>query len=280
MKRFVSKVQNLTQKAAEIQQALKSVPPKIAELRQTVSMTAGQLHQLRADVQSSVSELRVENPEGLIQSLQEINDNTAAFEAAGYVLWNVEMELSPVHQLMVHLDKTEDVPHSQIRSEIAAHQNHKTVQALLSALLQAESVADRVSLSKLSYRTLIVHVGPVPSVRLSWTTEAVEAQAAKTQQSIVAPSPNTPTQTPAMSSPVTAPTFGQTSFFEPRPASTPLAATSASNMVEQPVSGITATEIPAAASVSEKPTTSFSADWKREAMERLKSNPHTSKYSR
>ncbi|MBC8095125.1 MAG: hypothetical protein H7Y43_04870 [Akkermansiaceae bacterium] len=269
MKRFVTKVQNLSQKAAEIQQAIQSIPPRIAEIRESVSITAGQLQQLRANVQTSVADLRVDNPDRVVEALQEINDNAAVFEEAGYVLSGVDMELSPVERLIVHLDKFEDVPHSAVRALITANQNHKTVHGLLSSLLQAEAVADRVALNALTYRTLIINVGPIPSVRLCWRAgEEVETQEPLTVSQATAAIP------PAISAPTSA--FTQSSFFEARTRPTELSSQIPASTTSLSTTASSAETHHTSSAPESEPATV--TDWKLEALERLKKNPHVSKY--
>jgi hypothetical protein len=275
MKKFISKVQNLSQKASELQKALHSVPPKIAELRESVAMTATQLQQLRANVQSSVADLRMDNPDRVVEALQEINDHAAVFEEAGYVLHGVDMELSPVQRLIVHLRKIEDVPHGNVRNLITTHEAQTTVHALLSALLQAEAVADRVSLTQLQYGTLIVNVGPIPAVRLCWRTEAEEevlpATAAMPSPQASAPAPVAPA----------ASAFTQTSYFAARPATVPSPALPPSPAIPAVVVSPALTALsPQDSSSGESAAPASTVDWKQEALERLKKNPHQSKYSR
>lgn len=271
MKRFVSKVQNLSQKAADIQKAIQSVPPKIMEIRESVAVTAGQLQQLRSGIQSSVTDLRMDNPDRILEALQEIHDATDTFAEVGYDLHGVDMELSPVQRLIVHLDKIEDVPHPTIRALINAHQTRKTIHALLSSLLQAEAVADRVALSQLTYRTLVVHVGPIPSVRLCWRTEEEEAVAPAHFAAAQPATGATPTPAPSQSAPQSV--FAQSSFFEAR--STPSMSTPTVAPVTPPPS---VTINPVASPTPEGQETA--GDWRAGALERLKKNPHFSKYSR
>ena len=50
MKKFIHKVQDLSQKAAHLKKVVEAAPAQAAHLRDTVLMTAGQLQQLRHDV--------------------------------------------------------------------------------------------------------------------------------------------------------------------------------------------------------------------------------------
>lgn len=271
MKRFVSKVQNLSQKAAQIQAAISSVPPKISQITESVAVTAGQLQQLRTSIQSSVTDLRVDNPDRILEALKEIHDSGDTFAEAGYDLRGVDMELSPVQRLIVHLDKIEDVAHPEIRALINANQNKKTVHALLSSLLQAEAVVDRVALSELSYRTLVVHVGPIPSVRLCWRTEEEEEE--------VLPVTSVPSTSVAVAQPepvsTAKPVFSQSSYFESRSVPVHAAVPSSVSAAVAPESAASIST-PSASPVEATPA----VDWKQEALERLKRNPHASKYHR
>jgi hypothetical protein len=206
MKQFVSKVRNLSQKAAELKAAMQQLPPKVAEVRQTIAATAGQLQQLRLDVQSTVAELKADNEQRISQAMQEINASLDVFLEAGFELGGVDLELSPVERLLIHLNKLEDVHPSAIRSLISANQHRKTTQALLTALLQAREMAETVGLPDLDYTGLIVGIGPIPSVRICWREEAAAE----------APAIPPPAQVMATPAPTIASAFGQSSFFEKR----------------------------------------------------------------
>lgn len=278
MKRFVSKVQNLSQKAAELQQAIQSVPPKIAEIGQTVAMTKGQLQQLRAEVQSTATDLRADNEERLLDALREINGSVEVFHQAGFDLGGVDLELSPVHRLIVHLNKIDNVSQSRLRSLMSANQHRKTTHALLAALAQAEAVAEKVELTDLTYQTLVVNVGAIPAVRLCWRPEELASEAVLTSVSPVA---SAPANVPAAS-----PVFGQSSFFEQRslqaaPAGAPAVA------VQTPAPAVSVETHSAEAVEEAAPPAEAKAaegsppdDWRREALDRFKKMPGVSKYRR
>jgi len=270
MKKLVTRVQNLGQKAAQLQQALKSVPPKIAEIREAVALTTGELQQLRADVQSSVAGLVAHDTAGLSQALREINGGTEVFQQAGYALAGVDLELSPSQRLTVHLARLEHADEATLKSLIAANQSRRTVSALLSALLRAEEMAGSMQLTGLVYAELAVHIGPSPTVRMGWRTElAVEATAP----------PVFPPQVPA--APTEQPGFGQSSFFEKRPPQqvSPAAAASGPSPSAAPAalsgSAVTPAEAPVENAGQPSP-----AGWQKDALERFKKEPHYSKYGR
>lgn len=211
MKQFISKARNLSQRAAELRTALQQLPPKVAEVRETIAATAGQLQQLKVDVQSSVMDLKADNEHRISHALLEIESSRGIFLEAGCELSGVELEISPVQRLLVRLRKLEEVPLSALRALIAANQKVKTTHAILSALLQAQQMADEVELTGLEYRELLVSLGPIPSIRLCWRAEEVElAEVAPTKPAMPTSSPLT------ASAPVTTSAFSQSSFFEKR----------------------------------------------------------------
>lgn len=215
MKRFVSKVQNLSQKAAEIKAAMQQVPPKVAEIREAVAATTGQLQQLKSEIHHSVADLKADNEVRLSEAMQEINASAEVFAQAGFILSGVDLEISPVQRMLVHLTKVEDVHASMLRSLVSANQHRRTTHAILSSLLQANQMADTVEFRDLVYDEVMVGIGPIPSIRVCWRAEADEQAAIV--QSVPAISVAPPL---AASAPVAQPqpqsVYGTSSFFERR----------------------------------------------------------------
>jgi hypothetical protein len=270
MRKFIQRVQDLSQKAAHLKQVVEAAPAQAAQLRDTVLMTAGQLQQMRQDVQSSVMGLRTDNEARLAQALQDINDHAGVFSDAGYELTGVDMELSPMHRLIVHLEKTGTADESAIRQLLAENSGNQTVYALLEALAKADAMSERVQLSHLHYCGLIIHVGPTPSVRLCWAAEEIESTGAPAAA---------PALEPALIPPPIPAEFSQSSFFEPRsPAPTARIASEPA-----PSAATSATPAPPAPSPVAK-TAGLAApsggDWKASALERFKRMPDVSKYRR
>ena len=234
MKQFISKVKNLSQKAADIKAAMQQLPPKVAEVREAVAATTGQLRQLKSEIQYSVADLKTDDESGLTAALQEINASAGVFAKAGFVLSGIDLEISPVQRMLVHLANVEAVHTSVLRSLQSANQHRKTTHAILSSILQAQQMAETVELTELSYAEIAVGVGPVPSVRLCWRAKEVEERTV----------PPVPGQTIPLSSPVTAAApsaFGQSSFFEKRPAEpAPIAAQAHAVAVAAPAPAISA----------------------------------------
>ncbi len=266
MKNFLYKIQDLGQKAAQIKQAIEGVPAQAAQLHESVLMTAGQLQQIRADVQTAVGGLRADNEDRLTHALREISDGADAFLDAGYQLVGVEMEVSPVQRLIVRLAKVESVPESRIHSLVSANIGRATISALLSSLAKAEALTARMHLSNLSYRELVVHVGPTPSVRLCWRADDLIESSEPAHGAVSPPPipvvPTTPSPTPSA--------FEQSSFFEPRAAS----------LVAEPKPAEVATPAAAPAAAAPITKTVHGSDWKATALDRFKKMPDASKYRR
>lgn len=280
MKQFISKAKNLSQKAAEIKAAMQQLPPKVAEIREAVASTTGQLQQLRTEIQSSVTALKADNETRLSQVLQEINASLEVFLEAGYELSGVDMEISPVQRLMVHLRRLDDVHPSILRSLVSANPHRVTTNAILEALLQARQVTDKVQLTRLNYSGLVVHVGPIPSVRLCWRAEE-EAETEATEQPAVAAT--APATSPSPSA------FGESSFFERRMAQTPASEPTVAEAAPPPPATRTRITLPTPSVAATtktpltpevKPAVSPSARWTQDALARFKKMPDLSKHKR
>jgi hypothetical protein len=285
MKKVIHRIQALGEKAAQLKHAVEGAPALAGTIRDAVAVTAGQLQQLRADVQAGVSGLRVEDEDRLLAALREISESTDLFEQAGFGLGGVDVELGLLRRIIVRLEKLEDVSLSRLRSIHADSAGRFAVQALLNALIKAEEMAAKVELPDLTYRELIVDVGPAPTVRVCWRPDTVVVDAEPLPAKTTAPPATVPpvlTATPS--------TFGKGSFFEPRP-------TAISSVAEPPVSSPVPAETMTAATpapvvypasqpapsrlASPAPTgivlTAAPGDWKRGALDRFKRMPDLSR---
>ncbi len=249
MKKFITRVQDARQKAAQVASAIQSAPTRAAELREAVLATAGQMHQMRRTVQDAAHGLVADDEGKLIAALHEIDERAEIFRAAGYELENVEMELAAPQRLIVHLEKVADVSFSTLRSLADANRDHPTTHALLSALLKAEDMSDKVTLQHLQYHQLTVYMGPVPTVRLCWC-------APQETHAMVPPPVPASSAAPAKIIPVAASApvgssfgtlLGQGSYFEARPA---LARAAVSPEMAASVSPIAVAHTPSAAQAS------------------------------
>ena len=173
-----------------------------------------------------------------------------------------------------------------LRSLLSANRKRRITHALLNAVMQAEAMADEVNIQGQVFYKLIVHIGPVPAVRLCWMPEVGDLP---TRQAAPASQPAAPAQA-APASEFTA--YGQESFFQrPKPGSpSPGRGSAAAARAPEPSVNGDATAVPAppqsapsaVPSVSALPASRRSGgkDWGRESLERFKKMPGVSKYQR
>jgi hypothetical protein len=258
--KFITRAQELGKKAAELSQAVHALPAKAAQLREAVTMTGGELKQLRGDVQSGLHALRADNEDRLLAAMREINDHTQVFAEAGYDLTGMDLDLAIHQRLAVHLDKVEEVSHARIRA-LRSGQTSETVRSILNGIMKAEETAASVELSQLVYGGLVVHVGPIPTIRMNWY------QAASTP-AVEAPPPQAASAPPS-SVPESRAESGSMFDLRPLPGGIPRVETTPtpSGMVPHPVAPA---GVPAPASSS----------WSQDALARFKTMPGISKYKK
>lgn len=271
MKKFKSRMERLGQKTAQVQQAMETMPGKIAHIRETIAMTTSQLQQLRSGVQASVAELRVDSETKLISAMEEINDSTDIFLEAGFELIGVDMEFGPAQRVIVHLTRVEDVEPAKVGAVLAANQSRKTAHALLLALTQADQVAQKIDLKNLSYRKAMVHLGPIPVVRLCWRSdeESGEEESVTTLPEKVEVPPSAP---PSV--------FTQSTYFERRPAQPSQTTVGTSSPADVQARASNADSSPADVRSSRPAQEPAQSDWKQAALDRFKKMPNFSKYRR
>ena len=150
-----------------------SAPGKAAELRKALTLTAGEFQQLRADVQSNVSGLLAHDEDHLLRAMREINDRTDSFEAAGYELTGMDLDLTLSQRLAVHLQKFEEVSQSELR-RLAARESSATVKSIFAGMINAEETAANVELTHLKLDGIVVHIGATPLVRICWSSDTLQ----------------------------------------------------------------------------------------------------------
>lgn len=265
MNKMFQKLQGFGQKAAHLQQVVAGAPARAAQLRESVLLTAGQLRQMRAEVQGAVTGLTVDNEEWFTQALREISGSAEIFREAGYRLTGLDMELGLVQRLIVHLEKVSDVDERTLRALLSSHAARPTMASVLASLIKAESLAGKMSLTDLSYRGLMIYVGPTPALRLCWTADAMDEEVQVVKSTAVIPS---------VSAPPPAPRPAPSSFFEPRPKTpAPVSVTPPAVVGPPPVAAPTPV-------VVRIPKSLAGIDWKQESLERFKQMPGVSKYRR
>ncbi len=209
MRKFIHKIQDLSKKAVELNQALQGLPGKAAEARQAIVMSAGELQQIRSDVQTSLNGLRATSENGLLQAMREINDATDIFEEAGYELTGMDLDLALAQRLSAQLQKFEDVPHTTLQT-LLAQQTGETIKSVLSGIIKAEETAANIELTHLKLDGVIIHVGAIPIIRMCWRSDTfVEQVTAEPAQQFVSTVPSVSAAVPQSSA-----AYGSGSFFE------------------------------------------------------------------
>jgi len=256
--KFILRAQELGKKAAELGKAVQGLPAKAAQVREAVTMTGGELKQLRTDVQTSLHSLRADSEERLLASMREINDHAQIFREAGYDLEGLDLDLALNQRLAVHLDKFEEVPHSQLRS-LLSRQTTETIRSIVTGILKAEETAANVELSHLMYCGLVIHIGSIPMIRMLWRNAM--------------PQPGEQPVTPAISAaPLpSVPVPPASSMFDLRPL--PGAAIQGGAQ-DAPATAITPTL------AHSQPAAPASSAWSHDALARFKTMPGVSKYKR
>jgi hypothetical protein len=282
MKNMFEKLQGIGQKAVQIKQAIEGAPARVATLREamhqtagSLALTAGQLQLARSELQQVATGLHVENDEDFTEAFREIAENHLVFREAGYDLTGIDLEVSHGQRMIVHLHRLAAVPEQTLRFILSQHNSQVTITSLLSSIIKAESLAAKVATPGLEYTGIIVHLGAVPAVRISWREihHASPPPLPAHATVVAAPAPAAIRTTPA---PPATSTFGQSTFFEH---SRPQASAASVNAAHTEESAEIATALPASRPhfTSSK---SLQGDWKKEAFERLKNSPGQSKYSR
>ena len=288
MKNITSKVQRLSQRAAELKQFVEGVPPKLVEVRAAVKDATGQVQTLRADVIASVATLRAENDTQLIAALRELDAGAEVLVEAGCLLDRVDMDLGPTRRVVVNLERAENVDARRLKALIEANRERPVIHAVLAAILKADELSETVQLEELTFTKLSIDVGLIPAVRIGWTTNArraVPAALGVPQVTPVAPAS-------ALGVAQSAPVVAQSSFFEQRsmPASVVAPASAAVSPVTLPVipatpvaaaggSVETATSILPPITVAATPVPAAPGDWRKGALDRFKKMPDLTKRS-
>lgn len=284
MKKFVSKVQRLNQKAADFRQVAENAQPKIGELREAVISAVGQVQKLRSEMAAGVSPLRAENDGHLVALLREIDGASAVLAEAGVRVAEVEMDLGLNRRLIVRLDRLERVEPARLRALLNTHDQEPALKALLNALLNADELAKTIELTHLNYQRLTVEVGLIPSARIGWRPETPAADLSAASN-IVRSSTLAPISSATLNAgSTTSANSGPASMFQRRPivASTPLPALPAEDShVVAPSSSATPAAIGSLPQVPRTPSPQPPVkDTRSQALDRFKKMPDLTKRPR
>jgi hypothetical protein len=287
---MLKKFQELSQKAAQIKAAVDKAPETVQGLRRSLLLTAGQIQQVRTDLTEAASGLRVESEDDFAEVLLEINSNGQIFREAGYELTCLDLEVSKSHRLILEFDRIAAVPDLALKNLLATHNNGVATSSILQAFVKAEEVAAAAQVTGMHYTHLVVHVGAAPAMRLCWRADKLRLETPGTNSTAtVAPvSPVAQDFRPEIApAAVGSATFAASNYFETTsPATSAPEAPSQSSMARLTTPPL----LPDPALVSPAPTQakslharspsikSLGANWKEEAMQKLKAAPGESKY--
>jgi hypothetical protein len=213
MSKILNRIQSLRDKANQLKQAVDSAPAKAAQLRDAVNATAGQLQLLKADVQGTVASLHADTDTSLAETLVELDRGASTLERAGYELTGVDIEQGQSSRVIVHLDQMAAARTTSLEKLITESVGNRILSAILHALVRAEQLEEQVSVGDLTFRGLIIHVGPVPVVRICWRRPGRSIET-ESEPTLVVPPPVIASPTP----PPLLPGFGGPSIYDvPKP---------------------------------------------------------------
>lgn len=216
MKDLAKGVRRLSQRAAEIRQAVADLPRQTAEVRDAVVTAAGQVQQARTAAAEGVAAWRGLDAAEALAAVREVAAHAAPLAEAGFALAGVECDLGPVRRVRIELRRAGEASAARQRALLAAHAHRPVLKAVFAAILQARDAAEEENVSGLEWDRLVVDYGGAANIRLGWTPVA-----------------ETPPSAPAAPAP-SAPVFAASTFFEPRTGAAPAPAVAAAR---PPVAG-------------------------------------------
>ena len=262
MKKFAKGVQRLSQRAAEIRQAVETMPAKAAELRETVVATAGQVQQLRGELVAGAAAVRATVEAGADPAavLRELEDCAGLLAEAGFALEGADVDLAPVRRVRAHLARTGVPSAARLRALLTANAHRPVAKTLLAGIMQAHDFAEDADAGPLDWTHLTVDIGGAVGVRVGWRADGPSSGGSAGVTAVAEARP---------------PVFSQSTFFERRPASQATEPSVEAPVAVAPAAAVRASDVPAAvAPAPAKPAARASA------LDRFKKMPDLTKRSR
>ena len=270
MKRISSRIRNIGERVASVNEAAQSVvrtaAQSAAELRQNLTTATRELESLKTEMPNSVADLRTDSGTQLTVAMAEVNDADELFAQAGYAIDGIDLELTPMQRLFLHLIQVRQVAADEIY-RLSQAQPVGTLRAILTALVRARRMADTGAPDGLPDERVVIALGPTPSVRLTWRNDSNPAPVVKPgSQTSCASSSSMPEGFFGSSSRVPFQSKTSTRAAKPRPAAEPVATPEASSTeasspepttvgttAAEPAAGVTGAATPAPAPAPEVP---------------------------
>jgi len=265
MKPILRKLGQIGRYLEQTRDVVESAPMQVGEIRTAVQQTRQQLQQLRAEVLSSIMALKTDVATPVSESLGEIESAQPLLREAGYVMAAAELEMGVVQRWVVHLNRVEEVPASQIVALAKSLSAGSAAGTLLKAVVSAQQMALEMSHGTLIFTSITVYLGPNPSLRIGW--ESPELEPAPDGEVVPDGAPPSVSAASVSVSPASlAAGFGSSSFFESRTPVQPANPPAPPPLARPP-------SAPAVAPLPSEASTPAPADWRTDALTRFKKMP-------
>lgn len=214
MTKITKKIHRLSERAAQIREALEAAPAKAAELRGAVTAAVGQVQQVRSELRTGVAGVASAVRSGTEASLPVAEGRTAktlrAIEAAaevlheaGYALDGIDLE-APTGRVHARLWRIAEVSLADLRAVLELYAKTPVEKALVTGLVQAAELASGAALTELTLAEVLVEADSGKVVRIGWRAEEKSAEAGLV---LPPPLPGAVTGEPRP------PTFAQSNYF-------------------------------------------------------------------
>ena len=215
MKRITRRMQELGQRAEQLQGIVNQMPGRVEGLRQSVASAAEKLKQVRSDLTLSADKLRGIAETDAVGLLEDIGEVGELLKSSGFEMDGVDWDISLSRKLQVHIDPVKPTTVRALRALLAKHDDKPAANMILTALIQAQEAAEGVEVGRLVWTDVLIEISNVTSVRIGWR-ELVDDEEDE---------PITPTLPPPLPSAgsvlTSSPSYTAGSFYRTKPPEAP-----------------------------------------------------------